>query len=171
MVVKPDDGPLCTCGKRGCVESLASGDAIGSRARERLTSDVTTPSSLREFAPDQLTGKAVGEAAVAGDALAQEVVTEAARWLGLGIAGVANVLDPDVVVVGGGVPEMGVPFMRPLEEAFRAYATPSVAKDTRLAPAQLGYDAGVIGAAAAAFVALGVLGPALNQEDVSDGGS
>ncbi len=143
MVLEPD-GPLCTCGKRGCVEALCSGDAIGRMAREADR----TGSALESFAPDEITGRIVGEAACSGDALALEIVGRSARSMGLALAAAVNLLDPDVVVLGGGVPEMGETYLAPVRETTSAFAMEAPASRLTILPAQLGYDAGVVGAAA-----------------------
>jgi len=152
-VVLPE-GPECTCGKRGCLEALSSGSALARRAKELLAQDDARASALRELPAEEFTGRAVGRAAVEGDTLALQVVEEAARFLGVGIANAVNLLDPEVVVLGGGVPEMGEVFFRPMRRSFEAEVMPSAAR-TPVVPAELGYDAGVIGAAAVALTEQG----------------
>ncbi len=152
-VVLPE-GPECTCGKRGCLEALSSGSALARRAKELLAQDDAPASALRELPAEEFTGRAVGRAAVEGDTLALQVVEEAARFLGVGIANAVNLLDPEVVVLGGGVPEMGEVFFRPMRRSFEAEVMPSAAR-TPVVPAELGYDAGVIGAAAVALTEQG----------------
>lgn len=137
VVVDPA-GPPCTCGKRGCVEALCSGDAIGRMAQERL-------------GRADITGRRVGELAMQGDAVAREIVGRAAAWMGLALAAAVNLLDPAAVILGGGVPEMGETYLAPVREAFLAHVMDLPAQRTPLLPAQLGYDAGVIGAAAVAL--------------------
>lgn len=148
FVVLPG-GPECECGKRGCVQALASGTAIARRARELVAAGERT--SLRAPA---VTGRAVGEAAAAGDTLARRVIEEAAGWLGLAIANAAHLLDPERIVVGGGVTELGETFLGPLRAAYRGNIF-GPACDTPIVAAELGYDAGVIGAAAAAMTEQG----------------
>jgi glucokinase len=157
VVLTPEQGPVCTCGKRGCVEAWASGEALGRAAREALAAAPARPSTLRAVVATQVTGRAVSEAARAGDALALEVLEQAGHYLGVAVAAVCNVLDPELVVVGGGVSEGNPPYLQAAEEALREYGTPPVAAGTRLLPAALGYEAGVIGAAAVALQALGVV--------------
>ncbi len=152
-IVLPD-GPRCTCGKRGCLEALSSGTALGRRAKELLAEGAGSRSALEALPVDELTGREVGRAAVEGDALALKVVEEAAEFLGIGLANAVNLLDPEVVVLGGGVPEMGEVFLRPARESFRENVLPAAAS-TPLLPAELGYDAGVIGAAVVAFTEQG----------------
>lgn len=139
VLVAPD-GPECACGRRGCLQAVSAGPAL---AREASA-----------LAGEELTGRQVGEAAVAGDELAVAVVEEAARYLGIAIANAVNLIDPAVVVVGGGVAELGEVLMSPLREQYQARV---LAPERRAAivPAALGYDAGVIGAAAVALTEQG----------------
>lgn len=152
VVINPWRGPVCTCGQRGCLEALASGNALGQAAQRRLQEAPNADSSLAALSPDEVTGSSVGEAAQEGDSLALEIIGQAAEYLGLALAGTANVLDPEMIVIGGGVSELGELLLQPTREAFQHYATPPVAANTAIVIAQLGYDAGVIGAAAVALV-------------------
>lgn len=141
-----EGGPPCPCGNRGCLEALASGTAIGRSARAALDAGRLDGSSLRDV-PD-LDGKAVTLAAQAGDAAAREILAEAGRWLGVGIASLINALDPEVVVVGGGAMQAGELLLGP---ARRSAAERVVGLQHRptppIVPATLGDDAGLIGAA------------------------
>ncbi|MGQ9729923.1 MAG: ROK family protein [Candidatus Zipacnadales bacterium] len=132
-------GPPCNCGKRGCVEALASGTAIVRMARE---AGLEAPN-----------GQAVAAAAQKGNKTAVSVLACAAHSLGLGIANVVNMLDPDIVVLGGGVPEAGEFWWKPLRESFPCYTILPAAYTTPLVPAILGYHAGVLGAAALGMAA------------------
>lgn len=144
-VIIEADGRRCPCGNRGCVEAYASGTAIGSLARERLARE-DTPSSLRELA--EVTGPEVSAAAAAGDQLAQQVLTDAGRWLGIALASLVNTLDPSLVLLGGGAAEALAPWMLPA--ARSAMDERLVGRAHRVAPglalAELGDDAGVVGA-------------------------
>jgi glucokinase len=156
IIVEPN-GPLCGCGNRGCWEQVASGHAIGRLgrrvARERPDSMLA---SLAGGDPDAVTGETVTMAAHRGDPAAIGVLREVGRRLGEGIAGLINILDPQVVVVGGGAVEAGERLLAPAREACanaiegRGYrpAVPIVA-------AELGNEAGAIGAAALALEELG----------------
>lgn len=148
------DGPKCTCGKRGCLEALSSGTALERRAKESLAQAGGPDSALRAIPADDLTGRDVGRAAARGDALALKAVEEAAHFLGMGLANAVNLVDPEVVVLGGGVPEMGEVFLQPTCRSFRAHVLPAAA-NTPLLAAKLGYDAGVVGAAAVALTEQG----------------
>lgn len=149
MVVLPG-GPPCACGVRGCFEQLASGTAIGRRARERADEPGASAVLARAGGDrDAITGEHVGEAALAGDAFAREIVAEAGRWLGIGLASLVNILDPAIVVAGGGVVAGTGDLL--LEPARAAMAEHTTLRDLRpavqLVPAALGNDAGVVGAA------------------------
>jgi glucokinase len=147
-VVLVPDGPLCPCGKRGCVEALAAGEALGRRAEQLRQAGKLDAS----WPPGPLTGRLVGEYASAGNATAREMVAEAARYLGWGLAVAANIVDPELIVVGGGVASLGELYFAPLRARYRELAMDYVT-DVPILPASLGYDAGVIGAAAVAMVA------------------
>lgn len=140
-IVLPE-GPLCTCNKRGCVEALSSGRAIGREGQQAGLGNVT--------------GKDVGERAMAGDATAQKIVTQAAHWLGIALGNVANLLDPEIIVIGGGVADLGELYLAPVREAFRSTAMPA-AQQMPIVKAAFGYDAGVIGAAALIFQEQGLV--------------
>lgn len=132
------EGPPCACGANGCFESLASGTALGRRAREAGHADAT--------------GESVGAAALAGDDWARALVAETGTWLGIGLAGLVNLLDPEQIVVGGGAGiGLGELLLEPAREAMRARI---VGRQWRSAPpvvpALLGEDAGIVGAAALA---------------------
>jgi len=146
-VVDPD-GPVCTCGKRGCVESLAAGPYVAAAARERLRAGGA--SALAVLAPGAITGRDVYAAAALGDQLALRVVGDAARALGIGIANVCALVDPELVAIGGGVARSGDVFFRPLVEAVRAHAAPLDPEWVRVVPGLLGEDSNLLGAAVAA---------------------
>lgn len=149
-----DGGRLCPCGNRGCLEAYASGSAIGARARELLAeSDEAT--SLREAS--EVDGKATTLAALDGDELALRVLREAGYWLGVGITGLVNALDPDIVVVGGGAATLAAQLMIP--EAQEVVSARILGAAHRPVPpivrAELEDDAGAVGAA---MLALGRAG-------------
>lgn len=147
LVLVPD-GPKCPCGKHGCLEALASGDAIGRMARERRDAGMLAGSALA--AVKLLTGQVVGEYAEHGDEVARAIVAEAGEYLGWALALSVNLLDPQIVVVGGGVSALGDLYLRPARRRFRQLAMKWV-QEVKVVPAALGYDAGVIGAAAVAM--------------------
>ncbi|MFO7946145.1 MAG: ROK family protein [Armatimonadota bacterium] len=148
------DGNKCACGHNGCLEAYASGTVMGERARELLKKNPDTDTMLAEKDIEEITGEAVGDAAVEGDEFAKRIVADAAEWLGLGAANACNIWDPDAVIIGGGVSRAGETLMAPFRKAFRTHATRPVAEEIELLLARLGYDAGVVGGAALALTTL-----------------
>ena len=150
MRVVPD-GRLCACGNRGCWEQYASGTALGQTAREVARTSRAAAAGLLERVdgdPERLTGEDVARAAHDGDPLALELVTEVGMWLGQGIADLAAVLDPEVVVIGGGVSLLGEMVLRPARERLdRALPGRGFRPGPRIAAADLGAQAGMVGAA------------------------
>jgi glucokinase len=142
-------GRYCRCGNYGCLEAYASGPAIALRAREALERDEA--SSLRTMVRGdlaQLTAATVYEAANKGDALALEIVRDTARFLGTGVANILNMLNPEVVVITGGVTKAGDRLFEPLRaEVKRRAFRPAVAA-CRIVPGQLEGSAGMVGAVA-----------------------
>jgi glucokinase len=156
MTVCPD-GPLCSCGNRGCLEALASGTAIAREARE-LAACGRGAGILAESGGDPagITAVTVAAAAAAGDAGAKSIIARAARYLGIGIANIINILNPSLVVLGGGVMDMGELIWQNLRPEVQARTLEAAGKSARLAPAELGSRAGVMGAVALALQAGGV---------------
>jgi glucokinase len=150
MVVDPD-GPLCLCGKRGCVERLASGPYIAQRAREWLQAQPGRGHILRSLGADNLetiTTELVAQAAAEGDGLAWEALEVAAWGLGVGIGNAANLVNPERFVLGGGVTKAGERFWEVVRCTARQTALPEVHFD--VVPAALGDDAPLWGAVALA---------------------
>ena len=150
MRVVPD-GMLCGCGNRGCFEMYASGSALVREARTAARAGSLLAADLLERAggdPDAITGPLVTEAAQAGDTFAVEQLASLGRWLGEGIASLTAVLDPAVVVVGGGVSAAGELLLGPTRAAFAAQLTGRGHRPTlEIRRARLGNRAGLIGAA------------------------
>ncbi len=150
MQVVPD-GIRCECGNRGCWEQYASGNALVREARALMTADSPVVTDLLERVggrPEELTGPLVTEAARDGDALARELLAEVGRWLGVGIANLAAALDPGTFVVGGGVSAAGELLLAPAREAFRRQLTGrGYRPEARIVAAELGNEAGLVGAA------------------------
>ncbi len=145
------DGRPCPCGNRGCWEQYASGTALGQAAREvARTGDPSAAALLGRVAgePEALTGEVVAAAAAAGDPLAGRLIAEVGTWLGQGIADLAAVLDPEVVVVGGGVSLLGELLLAPARDRLdRALPGRGFRPGPRLVLAELGPRAGLVGAA------------------------
>jgi glucokinase len=150
-IVIEADGPPCqgSCPNRGCVESLASGTAI---AREGRAAAQRSPESAlgRALARGEaLDGVLVTNAALEGDEAAREVLALVGRRIGVALSSLANALDPDVIVVGGGAIRAGELLVEPARSEVVARALPPMNR-TRVEAAELGPDAGMIGAAALA---------------------
>jgi glucokinase len=159
MIVDPG-GPLCGCGNSGCLEAVASGTALGRYGREAAAREPAGMLAQLGGGPAGVTGETVFTAARAGDPIACALYRELGRWLGVGLASVANVFDLEAIVVGGGVASAGDMLLEPCRTAF---AQMFFAADHRSAPlivpAQLGNDAGWIGAAILALEEVGDAGP------------
>jgi len=149
-VVDPH-GPLCLCGKRGCVERLASGPYIAQRAREWLETQPERGQVLRKLAGQNLqavTAQLVSQAAAQGDGLAWEALEVAAWALGVGIGNAANLVNPQRFILGGGVTKAGERFWEVVRRTARQTALPEV--HFEVVPAALGDDAPLWGAVALA---------------------
>ncbi|MBD8069913.1 ROK family glucokinase [Bacillus sp. PS06] len=140
----PVGGAPCNCGKKGCLETVASATGIVRLALEEFSSSVEN-SRLREV--EEITAKLVFDAAKAGDPLAQRVLEQVIFHLGLALANLANGLNPEKIVIGGGVSKAGDALLQSLKSAFIPFAFPRVAQGVEIALATLGNQAGVIGAA------------------------
>jgi glucokinase len=153
-IVVEDDGPVCGCGNRGCWETLASGNAITREGRVAARQHRAL-AARAGGEPDAVTGPVVVEAAREGDAVARGIVEEAGRRLGVGIAGLVNVLDPELVVVGGGVAGAGDLLLDPARRAFRETVEGVAYRpDVPIVEAALGTDSVAIGAALLALDAV-----------------
>ena len=150
MQVVPD-GIRCECGNKGCWEQYASGNALVREARGLMSAGSPVVSDLFdrvEGRPEDLTGPLVTEAARDGDQLARELLAEVGRWLGIGMADLAAALDPGTFVIGGGVSAAGDLLLDPAREAFRRQLTGrGYRPEARIVAAQLGNEAGLVGAA------------------------
>lgn len=144
VTVEPE-GIYCPCGNHGCLESYASANAIASYARQ--AAEVREDSVLSTMKPETITCKTVGEAAAQGDALAMEVIRRAAYYLGVGIAAAVIVVNPAVVIIGGGGALLGEPLFEPIRCHLRRRVYHQRVKDVDVVGAQLGIEAGIIGAA------------------------
>lgn len=143
-------GPVCNCGKRGCIEILASGKAIGVRARAKLATQ-PSHSAILELAHGDLaavTSEFVGQAFAAGDPLAREILLETVEVLTPWLGNIVDLLDPDVLVMGGGVAAMLKPFFGEIKNRLPAWCVNPRAPDIPLVMAHYGADAGIAGGAA-----------------------
>ena len=138
-------GPLCSCGKRGCIEILAAGPAIGARARAKLTADPSRHSAILDLAQGSIaavTSELVGKAFAAGDPLAQEILLDTVEVLTPWLGNIVDLLDPDVLVMGGGVAAMLKPFFDEIKNRLPAWCVNPRASEIPLLMAHYGADAG-----------------------------
>jgi glucokinase len=143
------NGPMCACGERGHWEAIASGTALGRMARE-LVAHGGGSAIVAAAGGDgnEVTGTAVGRAAAQGDGDALLLLAEYADNVALGLAGLANILDPEMIVIAGGLVELGNLLFGPLQDAFRRHIEGSEYRPPiAIVPAQLGERAGAVGAA------------------------
>ncbi|HIK04237.1 MAG TPA: ROK family protein [Trichormus sp. M33_DOE_039] len=150
MVVDPT-GPICLCGKRGCVERLASGPYMAQNAREILTNPqaILSGELLKNLVGNNLnllTGQLISEAAAKGDDVATTVLQKSAWALGLGIGNVANLVNPKLFILGGSVTKAGKSWWDTLQKTAKETALPEVTFE--ILPAALGDDAPLWGAVA-----------------------
>jgi len=141
------DGPACRCGSRGCLETLASGTAIARIARERVQSG---RASILDKAPE-ITAEAVWKAAMGGDALSREVWDEAMENMGIGVANVVSVLNPALVIIGGGVTRAGDSLFVPVRKIVRERVMKPIGELVEIVPAANGDLFGLYGSAAVAL--------------------
>jgi len=148
MCVDPFGGVACPCGSRGCLEVYASAPAIVRMTREaspRHADSVLHPTS------DQLTAEKVYRAGSAGDQLALEVFRRMGGYLGIGLVNLINILNPEMIVIGGGVANGWELFEREMRHQVVERAFPLLAAQVKIVPAKCGDDAGLLGAARLAF--------------------
>lgn len=139
-----NNGPLCGCGDRGCLEAFASGPAIVAMAEEYIKGGKST--KYRELANPEITPYIVSEAAKQGDPVARRIFTIIGEYIGIGLASVVNLLNPEKIIIGGGVAAAGDILMNPIKETLVKRAMPISGAAVQIVPAQLGNTAGVIGA-------------------------
>jgi len=144
------DGLLCGCGQHGCLESYASGSALLRAAKELAASGDPEGARLREIEAEagKLTGLEVYQAILEGDAGALRILGELGSWLGQAIGSLVAVLDPEVVVIGGGVSAAGDLLLNPIREAYLAHLPArGYRPELKITAAEFVNDAGVVGAA------------------------
>lgn len=148
MVVDPH-GPRCPCGKQGCWERFASGSGLGALGREMaIAGEAPRVVELAGGDPETVRGEHVTAAAAEGDPAAIDIMRRFAWWVALGLSNLANALDPEIIVLGGGLVSAGDVLLEPTRAAFTDLVeAPSVRGDVRIEPAALGVEAGAIGAA------------------------
>ena len=142
------NGPRCNCGNDGCLEILASGKAIAREAQRLIAQGAKT--RILEFAEgevDNVTAKTVAAAALQGDALALEVISRAATYLGIGMANLVNIFNPEMIIIGGGLSKMGDMLLNPTRQVVARRAFQVAAERVRIVASELGDQNAVLGAA------------------------
>jgi len=145
-------GPRCGCGKLGCIEALASGPAIAGRARAKIASG--RKSSLLDLAagdPEKISGVLVGQACASGDAVAVETMQETVDLLAIWLGNIVDLLEPDVMIVGGGVVDLLRPLFGEIRDRLPGHSVNLRCHEIPLVAAHYGQDAGVAGGAALCF--------------------
>ena len=143
----PSGGGQCNCGKTGCLETVASATGIVRLARIELAKGLESELSAKVAEYSTFTAKDVFDAARNNDGVAQSVLNEVTFHLGFVLASIANTLNPEKIVLGGGVSRAGDILLNPVKNNFEKYAFSAVRDSTKIALATLGNDAGVLGAA------------------------
>jgi glucokinase len=138
----------CGCGRRGCLEAYASATSVVQRTREALALDPARSSLHASAKQDELTAQVIFDAAAAGDALACRIVEDTAFYLAVAAMNLMHTIDPDLVVFAGGMIAAGEGFLERIRHHIGELAFPVPAAKTRIRYAELGGDAGFIGAAA-----------------------
>ena len=141
-------GPRCGCGNTGCSEAVSSGTSITKRAREAVESKAET--SLKNY--EEVTTREVFLEAERGDKVSQDILNEALSYLGITVANIANILDPDKIVIGGGVSQAGQIVFDKIEEEMSRRCLRTIYNNCKVERALLGGKAGVLGAAALAIL-------------------
>jgi glucokinase len=144
------NGRLCACGRRGCIEAYASGTALTHRALEKL-SDAGASSKIVELVAgdlEQVTAVVIAQAAGLGDELALELIRETGEYLAIWLGGMINLLDPDIIVIGGGLSSIGDLLFNSILQALPNYTINPFVGDIQIVPARLQSDVGILGAAA-----------------------
>jgi len=147
-----EDGPRCACGNYGCLEALAANPAIVRRALKGVRQGAQTA-----LDPDHVTVEAIVALAQGGDSFARSLVEQTGRYVGVGVANLVNLLNPNAVVIGGLITEAGDLFFEAVRHAVQVRALQRPAHSVRILPTNFGRDASAIGAATLALLRAGIL--------------
>lgn len=157
MTIIPDSDVQCGCGNYGCWEAIASGTALGRLGREAVEAGKDTLMSKLVNDPSEVNGAVVAKAAEKGDKVAREIMDKIADYLGIGMASLINIFNPDTIVIGGGVSQSWKLIEDKVNSTIKARAMNSLIEDVNIITAQLGSDVGVLGAVATALAELDLL--------------
>jgi glucokinase len=141
-------GPPCGCGSRGCLEAFASGPAITAMALKAIAQGLTTGiAEIVDYDLNKVNPEVICQAAQAGDPIARDIYERAGFYIGIGVANLITILSPQMVVIGGGVAQAGDLLFAPIRRTARERVHVTPIEKVQIVPAQLGTDAGLIGAA------------------------
>jgi glucokinase len=147
-----DDGPICNCGNRGCWETLASGTALAREAKHRIEEGAKT--SILKYADgdlEKVTAQVIHTAALQGDKFAKELIGRTGHYIGVGLINLINIFNPELIVIGGGLSNIGDMLLGPAFKTAGQRAYKEAFQAVRFASAELGRNSGALGAAAFAF--------------------
>ncbi|KGP91759.1 ROK family transcriptional regulator [Pontibacillus chungwhensis BH030062] len=140
-------GPKCSCGNYGCLQTLAAGPAIAQRAIKELKAGNTSMiTDIVQGDLERVNGEIVFEAATRGDEFSQELLKQTGRYLGIGLTNLIHTINPNRIIIGGGVSHAGEFILDSLQETIQARIITDAAKETEIVPSQLGDNASAIGA-------------------------
>ncbi len=139
-----ENGPQCKCGNRGCLEAFAGGDAIASQAKDIIQSGRST--QLANTPLEKITARDIIKEARRGDLVAQQILVQAGSHLGVAIASLVNMINPKMIILGGGVAQIGDLFLEPIRQAVQKRSLSAAAQDVQITTALLGKRASGMGA-------------------------
>lgn len=142
-----EDGELCNCGNHGCLETITSATGIVKQAEKKIKENPDSPMAALYHKERKITSKDIFLLAANGDVLANEIINHTTDILGKTFANLGIILNPEKILIGGGVSKAGQPLLEKIIAAFEAHALPRVVDACEIKLAQLGNDAGIIGAA------------------------
>ncbi len=148
-------GPICNCGKKGCIEALASGTAIARRAREAALANSAAAAQVLALAngePSAIRSEMIGVAAHNGDALARQILADTVEFLAVWLGNIVDLLEPDVIILGGGVSEMLRTHFKEIQTRLKGWCVNARCGEIPLLPAHYGENSGIAGGAALCFL-------------------
>ncbi|MDY0393454.1 ROK family protein [Virgibacillus halophilus] len=146
IIAEPHGYP-CNCGREGCLDTIASATGIVHQAMDHLLAYPNSPLGIRYRENGRLDAKDVFDLAADSDAASEHIIDHTADVLGFMIAGAATIINPSAVIIGGGLSRAGLPLLQKITHYFKQYALPRISEQCDIRLAQLGNDAGMIGAA------------------------
>lgn len=146
-----EEGPRCACGNRGCVEAYVGSNYFTAFVKKRLQKENSVLKEWMQNDQKVLTPRLVAEAALKGDLFSQRVWSETGGHLGTALAGLVNILNPEKIVIGGGIAQSGSLLFGPIRNTIKKKAFPIASSSVKVVAARLGVDAGIIGSAALVF--------------------